>query len=66
MFGHGSIPFDGGSLAVFEVGPDWFPVSLIPTSFELTTLGRKRAGGPVNLEVDIIAKYVEKLMEARS
>ena len=62
----GSITVDGVSLTVVEVGPDWFTVSLIPTTLELTTLGRKQAGEPVNLEVDIIAKYVEKLMEARS
>ena len=62
----GSITVDGVSLTVVEVGDDWFTVSLIPTTLELTTLGRKGPGEPVNLEVDIIAKYVEKLLGARS
>jgi riboflavin synthase len=58
----GSITVDGVSLTVVEVGPDFFTVSLIPTTLELTTLGRKGPGDPVNLEVDVLAKYVEKLM----
>jgi riboflavin synthase len=62
----GSITVDGVSLTVVEVGADWFTVSLIPTTLELTTLGRKGRGDPVNLEVDIVAKYVEKLMGDRS
>ena len=62
----GSITVDGVSLTVVEVGPDWFTVSLIPTTLELTTLGIKGPGDPVNLEVDIVAKYVEKLMGART
>ncbi len=62
----GSVTVDGVSLTVVEVGGDWFTVSLIPTTLELTTLGRKRAGDHVNLEVDVIAKYVEKLMGAQS
>src|SRR5450631_1608050 len=62
----GSITVDGVSLTVVEVGADWFTVSLIPTTLELTTLGRKGPGDPVNLEVDIVAKYVEKLMGDRS
>jgi len=60
----GSITVDGVSLTVMAVGPDWFSVSLIPTTLALTTLGRKGPGDPVNLEVDIVAKYVEKLMGA--
>jgi riboflavin synthase len=62
----GSITVDGVSLTVFEVGDDWFTVSLIPTTLDLTTLGSKGPGDPVNLEVDIVAKYVEKLMGERS
>ena len=42
-----------------------FTVSLIPTTLELTTLGRKQVGDPVNLEVDVIAKYVERLLDRR-
>jgi riboflavin synthase len=62
----GSITVDGVSLTVVEVGHDdsWFSVSLIPTTLELTTLGRKAVGDPVNLEVDVVAKYVERLVLA--
>lgn len=58
----GSITVDGVSLTVSAVADDWFEISLIPTTVELTTLGRARVGTTVNLEVDIIAKYVERLM----
>jgi riboflavin synthase len=58
----GSITVDGVSLTVASVGDDRFTVSLVPTTLELTTLGRKGRGDPVNLEVDVIAKYVERLM----
>lgn len=58
----GSIAVDGVSLTVSAVGDDWFEVSLIPTTLELTTLGRRRPGDTVNLEVDVLAKYVERLM----
>lgn len=60
----GSITVDGVSLTVSAVGPDWFEVSLIPTTLGLTTLGKKEPGAPVNLEVDVIAKYTEKLLAA--
>jgi len=58
----GSITVDGVSLTVVSVGDDRFSVSLIPTTLALTTLGSKGPGDPVNLEVDVIAKYVERLM----
>lgn len=58
----GSITVDGVSLTVATVGPGSFTVSLIPTTLALTTLGRKQAGDPVNLEVDVVAKYVERLL----
>ncbi|MGO9507553.1 MAG: riboflavin synthase [Mycobacterium sp.] len=61
----GSITVDGISLTVSGLGDDprdWFEVSLIPTTRELTTLGTAPVGTRVNLEVDVIAKYVEKLM----
>jgi riboflavin synthase len=58
----GSITVDGVSLTVSGVTDDTFSVSLIPTTLELTTLGRRRAGDLVNLEVDVIAKYVERLL----
>ncbi|GAA2282651.1 riboflavin synthase subunit alpha [Streptomyces ruber] len=58
----GSITVDGISLTVVDAGPDHFTVSLIPTTLALTTLGNKQRGDLVNLEVDIIAKYVERLL----
>jgi len=58
----GSITVDGVSLTVASVGDTWFTVSLIPTTLALTTLGRKQVGDPVNLEVDVVAKYVERLL----
>jgi riboflavin synthase len=61
----GSITVDGISLTVVDAGPDYFTVSLIPTTLDLTTLGRKQPGDPVNLEVDVIAKYVERLLGDR-
>jgi riboflavin synthase len=59
----GSITVDGVSLTVVEAGPDYFSVSLIPTTLEHTTLGGLAVGDSVNLEVDVIAKYVERLMK---
>lgn len=61
----GSIAVDGVSLTVAEAGDDAFAVSLIPTTLALTNLGSKQPGDTVNLEVDVLAKYVERLMEAR-
>jgi len=61
----GSITVDGVSLTVVDVTDDEFSVSLIPTTLDLTTLGRKAVGDPVNLEVDVLAKYVERLLAAR-
>lgn len=61
----GSITVDGISLTVSGLGGeprDWFEVSLIPTTRELTTLGGAPVGTQVNLEVDVIAKYVERLL----
>ncbi|MFC8510126.1 riboflavin synthase [Streptomyces sp. NPDC057411] len=58
----GSITVDGVSLTVVEAAADYFTISLIPTTLALTTLGIKQPGAPVNLEVDVIAKYVERLL----
>jgi len=58
----GSITVDGVSLTVSGLEHDWFEVSLIPTTLDLTTLGRAEVGAQVNLEVDVIAKYVERLL----
>ena len=58
----GSIAISGVSLTVTQVTDDSFGVSLIPTTLAATTLGGLRPGDPVNLEVDVIAKYVERLL----
>ena len=58
----GSITVDGISLTVSAITDDTFSVSLIPTTLDRTTLGHKAVGDPVNLEVDVIAKYVERLL----
>ncbi len=58
----GSIAVDGVSLTVSALGPDWFEVSLIPTTLGSTTLGIVEPGDPVNLEVDVLAKYTEQLL----
>jgi len=58
----GSIAVNGVSLTVVAVGEDWFSVSLIPETLERTTLGAAAPGAAVNLEVDVVAKYVEKLV----
>jgi riboflavin synthase len=60
----GSITVDGVSLTVVDVDDTSFGVSLIPTTLELTTLGRRAVGEQVNLEVDVVAKYVERLLAA--
>jgi riboflavin synthase len=62
----GSITVDGVSLTVTAVTGDTFDVGLIPTTLKLTVLGTKSVGDPVNLEVDVIAKYVEKMLGARN
>jgi riboflavin synthase len=61
----GSIAVDGVSLTVARVDDASFDVSLIPETLERTTLGEAAVGRPVNLEVDVFAKYVEKLMAHR-
>jgi riboflavin synthase len=61
----GSIAVDGVSLTVTAVGDDWFEVGLIPETLRSTTLGAKQTGDPVNLEVDVLAKYAERLLAAR-
>lgn len=66
----GSIAVDGVSLTVsavsgLEAPEPWFEVSLIPTTLRETTLGSRAPGDPVNLEVDVMAKYVERLLGAR-
>ena len=58
----GSIAVDGVSLTVSAIDEEWFEVSLIPETLERTTLGAAAAGTTVNLEVDVLAKYVKKLV----
>ena len=65
----GSITVDGISLTVVEVQdgpPAWFSVSLIPATLAATTLGRRAVGERVNLEVDVVAKYVQRLLGERA
>jgi riboflavin synthase len=62
----GSITVEGVSLTVNSVGPDRFGVTIIPITQEKTHLGRLTVGDPVNLEVDLIARYVGRLLAFRS
>lgn len=59
----GSITIDGTSLTVAAVHDDGFSVAIIPHTAAVTTLGHKGPGDPVNIELDVIAKYVESLLE---
>lgn len=59
----GSIAIDGVSLTVSDLGDDWFEVSLIPTTLSLTTLGIKQPGDRVNLETDVLARHVERILQ---
>jgi riboflavin synthase len=61
----GSITVDGISLTVVDVAEESFTVSLIPETLARTTLGFRQPGDPVNLEVDVVAKYVERLLQGR-
>jgi riboflavin synthase len=61
----GSIAVDGVSLTISALGDDWFQVSLIPETLERTILGEANTGTPVNLEVDVLAKYIERLVPVR-
>jgi riboflavin synthase len=59
----GSIAVDGISLTVAGVGQGWFAVALVPHTLATTTLGERAPGDPVHLEVDVVAKYVERLVQ---
>src|SRR5690554_958471 len=61
----GSITLDGVSLTVSDVGDDWFEVSLIPETLSATTLGAKQVGDLVNVETDILARHVQRLVSIR-
>ncbi|HET6748798.1 MAG TPA: riboflavin synthase [Actinomycetes bacterium] len=59
----GSIAVDGVSLTVAGLGQGWFAVALVPHTLATTTLGERGPGDPVHLEVDVVAKYVERLVQ---
>lgn len=61
----GSITIDGISLTVIDVGDDTFSVSLIPHTWAVTSMKQRKVGDRINLEVDILAKYVERMLSAR-
>jgi len=63
MVPKGSITVDGVSLTLVDVGPDFFSVALIPYTLSHSTLGERRVGDQVNLEVDLIGKYVRKYLQ---
>ncbi len=58
----GSVTLDGVSLTVNDVGPDYFTVNIIPHTWNHTTLGQKKTGDKVNMEIDMLARYVERLL----
>lgn len=62
----GSITIDGVSLTVNELGENWIGLSLIPETLSATTLGSKAVGAKVNIEVDVMAKHIERLLESRN
>lgn len=62
MVRKGSIALNGVSLTISDLGPDWAEVSLIPETLERTNLGEVEPGGELNVECDVVAKYVERLM----
>jgi riboflavin synthase len=65
MVSKGSVAVDGISLTLVEVESERFSVALIPHTLEVTTLGRRNVRDPVNIETDIIGKYVEKLVAGK-
>lgn len=62
----GSIAVDGVSLTLVTVGSDSFSIALIPHTLDVTTLGARRVGDSVNIETDIVGKYLEKLLSQQS
>ncbi len=66
MASKGSVAIDGVSLTIVDSEPDRFSVALIPFTLAVTTLGPLQAGGKVNLETDVLAKYVERLVESKN
>ena len=62
----GYVALDGTSLTVIDTGPDWFTLTLVAHTQPLIVLPTKAPGDPVNIEVDIMAKYAERILEARN
>jgi len=60
------IAVDGVSLTIVDSEPDRFSVALIPYTLAVTTLGLLKPGDPVNLETDVLAKYVQRLLESQT
>ncbi len=66
MIDKGSVAVDGISLTIAALGDDWFSVALIPYTLQATTLGEKRVGNAVNIETDLIGKWVQRLLAGNS
>ena len=62
MASKGSVTLDGVSLTLVDVEPNRFSIALIPHTLEVTTLGKLKLGGHINIETDVLAKYVERLL----
>ena len=62
----GSVAVDGVSLTVVDCGEDWFEVSLIPHTWDVTILSGKRAGDKVNVETDVLGKYIFRMVQTRT
>lgn len=64
MISKGSVAIDGVSLTLVDVEADRFSIALIPHTLEVTTLGQRSVGDPVNIETDVLGKYVQKMLAA--
>ena len=59
----GSVALDGVSLTIVDCGADWFEVSLIPHTWDVTVLSRKKQGDQVNVETDVLGKYIRRMLQ---
>ena len=66
MIPQGSVAVDGVSLTIVDCGEDWFEVSLIPHTWDVTILSGKRAGDKVNVETDVLGKYIYRMAQTKS
>ena len=62
VISQGSIAVDGVSLTIVDCGNDWFEVSLIPHTWDVTVLSRKKSGDQVNVETDVLGKYIQRIL----